>query len=158
MKRTFRLLVNGEAYEVTVPPHRLLVEVLRDELRLTGTKLSCDVGECGACTVLVEGRPIRGCLTLAIDVHDRPLTTIEGLARDGALHPVQQAFVACGAIQCGFCTPGMVLVAAALLEANPRPTEEEIREALVGNLCRCTGYMKIVEAVQEAAVLLRGER
>jgi len=151
MKRAVQLQVNGEAHELAVRVDRSLLDVLRRELRLTGTKEACDVGECGACTVLLGGIPVRACLTLAVDVRGRPVTTIEGLAREGHLHPVQEAFVREGAIQCGFCTPAMILTAKALLDEIPAPAEDEIRRALSGNLCRCTGYGKIVAAVRAAA-------
>jgi carbon-monoxide dehydrogenase small subunit len=144
--------VNGDRYEVAVDPWRTLAEVLREELRLTGTKIGCNQGDCGACTVLLDGRSVSSCLTLAVEAHQREITTIEGLAPSpDHLHPLQQAFVQHGAVQCGFCTPGMILAAKHLLENNPQPTEQEIRRGLGGNLCRCTGYNKIVEAVQAAA-------
>ncbi|MBI5604760.1 MAG: (2Fe-2S)-binding protein [Deltaproteobacteria bacterium] len=152
MKKCFMtLIVNGEAYEVTTAPNRTLLEVLRDDLHFTGAKESCGEGACGSCTVLIDGRPTRSCLTLAVAVEGKAITTIEGLAQGGELHPVQEAFVAHHAIQCGFCSPGMILTAYALLKENPRPTEEEIRRALSGNTCRCTGYAKIVEAVRSLA-------
>ena len=150
-RRDIRLAVNGEEYDLVVAPNQTLLKVLRDDLGLTGAKEGCGEGACGACTVLLDGQPVRSCLTLAVEVQGRVITTIEGLATDGALHPVQQAFVEHGAIQCGFCSPGMILVAKALLDENPRPTEEEAREAISGNVCRCTGYAKIVEAVLAAA-------
>ncbi len=146
-----RFLVNARAYEILIKPHWTLSEVLRDCLGLTGTKMSCGVGQCGACTVLIEGRPVLSCSTLAITARDREITTIEGLARGNVLHPIQQAFLEHGAIQCGFCTPGMILTTKALLDGNPRPTRPEVKEALGGNLCRCTGYVKIVDAVMAAA-------
>jgi carbon-monoxide dehydrogenase small subunit len=147
--------VNGEPREVAIEPHQLLIEVIREDFGLTGTKHSCGAGNCGACTVLVDGLPILACLTLAMAVQDKELTTIEGLARGGELHPLQQAFIDHGAIQCGYCTPGMILSAKALLDRNPQPTEEEVRQALSGNICRCTGYVKIVEAVLAAAETMR---
>ena len=157
---TFR--VNGLAYDAIVTPNMTLADVLREELGLTGTKESCQVGECGACTVLVDGKPTLSCSTLAIAVRDKDILTIEGLAAHagggpGSLHPIQQAFVDHGAIQCGFCTPGMILMAKALLDENPRPTREEVQEGLGGNLCRCTGYVKIVDAVLAAADALSKE-
>lgn len=155
MKTLATFLVNGRSYEVAIEPHYLLVEVLRDHLGLTGTKHSCGVGNCGACTVLVEGEPVLACLTLAMDVRDKSILTIEGLAQNGVLHPLQQAFIDHGAIQCGYCTPGMIMTAKALLDRNPDPTEQEVREALAGNICRCTGYVKIVEAVLAAAEIMR---
>lgn len=145
--------INDEIYELEVKPKRLLVEVLRDDLDLTGTKRGCDVGVCGLCTVLIDGKATNACLTLAVKVQGKKIVTIEGLAptsRD-KLDPIQEAFINHGAIQCGYCTPGMVLMTKALLAENPRPTEEEIRQGLLGNLCRCTGYVKIIEAVHAAA-------
>jgi carbon-monoxide dehydrogenase small subunit len=151
-KVNITLKVNGDVYEVGVHPWRTLVEVLREDLRLTGTKIGCETGDCGACTVLLDGRTVSSCLTLAVETQGREITTIEGLAPAGErLHPIQEAFVAHGAVQCGYCTPGMVLSAKFLLERNPTPTEEEIRRGLSGNLCRCTGYNKIVEAIAAAA-------
>lgn len=151
MKRRLELRVNGNRYPLEVAPQATLLEVLRDDLGLTGTKEGCDGGECGACTVLLDGEPALSCLTLAVEVEGRSVTTVEGLAPDGRLDPVQEAFIAEGAIQCGFCTPGMLLSARALLDRVPHPTEREVREALSGNLCRCTGYAKIVRAVGRAA-------
>ena len=147
MKRKIELLVNGEPYDIEVDAHRTLLEVLRENLGLTGTKKGCDEGNCGACTVLMNGKPVTSCLVLAIEAHGKEIVTIEGLASDGKLHPVQEAFVQHGAIQCGFCTPGMVLTAKALIDNNPKPSEEEVRKAIEGNICRCTGYVKIVEAI-----------
>lgn len=146
-KRIIQLTVNGDTHDLIATPNRTLLEVLRDDLSLTGAKEGCGEGACGTCTVLLDGQPIRSCLTLAVEVQGRAITTIEGLAEGGTLHPVQQAFVEHGAIQCGFCAPGMILVAKALLDVNPHPTEEEAREAISGNVCRCTGYAKIVEAI-----------
>ena len=146
-KRIVQLTVNGEEYEVIVAPNQTLLEVLRDDLYLTGTKEGCGEGACGTCTVLLDGKPVRSCLTLAVEVQGREITTIEGLAPMGELHPVQKAFVEYGAIQCGFCSPGMILTAKALLDENPNPTEQEARQAISGNVCRCTGYAKIVEAI-----------
>ena len=151
MKRAVTLTVNGEPQDLLVRPDRTLLDVLRRDLRLTGAKEGCEVGECGVCTVLLDGVPVRACLTLAVDVRARQVTTIEGLASGGRLHPVQEAFVREGAIQCGFCSPGMILVAKALLDETPTPTEEAVRQALSGNLCRCTGYGKIVSAILSAA-------
>jgi carbon-monoxide dehydrogenase small subunit len=151
MKRVASFRVNGRDCEVAVSPRLTLLELLRDELGLTGTKRGCGEGECGTCTVLLDGAPVNSCLVLALEATGREVTTIEGLADGPRLHPLQRAFVEVGAIQCGFCTPGMILAAKALLDGNPNPTEVEIREALAGNLCRCTGYQKIVEAVQTAA-------
>ena len=145
------LEVNGEAVEALVKPWQTLLEVLRDELHLTGTKEGCGNGNCGACTVLIDGRAVNSCLVLAGDARGKSITTIEGLGTAKGLHPLQQAFVKYGAIQCGYCTPGMLLNAKALLEENPAPTEEEVKAALVGNLCRCTGYTKIIQAVLSVA-------
>jgi carbon-monoxide dehydrogenase small subunit len=153
-KRIIQLMVNGEEYEVAVAPNRTLLEVLRDDLYLTGTKEGCGEGACGTCTVLLDGKPVRSCLTLAIEVQGREITTIEGLASMGKLHPVQKAFVEYGAIQCGFCAPGMILTTKALLDENPSPTEQEARQAISGNVCRCTGYAKIVEAMLKAAEMV----
>lgn len=151
MNRAVELRVNGEIHRVTVHTDRLLLDVLRRDLQLTGTKEGCDVGECGTCTVLVDGTPVRSCLTLAVDVRGRAVTTIEGLSDDGALHVLQEAFVREGAIQCGFCTSGMILVAKALLDEVPAPDAEDVRRAISGNLCRCTGYVRMVQAVLAAA-------
>ena len=146
--------INGRAYETIITPNMTLSEVLRDKLDLTGTKNACGVGECGSCTVLVDGKPMLSCSTLAIAVRDRDITTIEGLAKGSDLHPLQQAFIDSGAIQCGFCTPGMILMAKAILDENPAPTREQVKEGLGGNLCRCTGYVKIIDAVMAAAEVL----
>jgi len=154
MKQVIRLVVNGETYEVIVKASETLPDVLRDKLRLTGTKEGCDTGKCGACTVLIDGQAVRSCLTLAVSVEDKEITTIEGLAKGEELHPLQQAFIEQGALQCGFCTPGMILTAKAFLDENPTPTEDEVKEAIAGNICRCTGYSSIVEAIQEAAVAM----
>ncbi len=151
-KNKVTLRVNGETYDLLTYPHRTLLEVLREDLQLTGAKESCGEGACGSCTVLVDGLPVRSCLLLALEVEGRDITTIEGLATGGKLHPIQEAFVEHHAIQCGICTPGMILTAKALLDATPEPTEEEIRRALSGNICRCTGYAKIVDAVKAASV------
>jgi len=151
LKQIMVLNVNDEFYEVAVEPHRTLLEVLRDTLGLTGTKKGCDEGECGACTVLIDGEAVLSCLLLAVEAQGKRITTIEGLAKDGQLHPLQQAFIDHGAIQCGFCTPGVILSAKALLDRNPKPTEAEVRAAIAGNLCRCTGYVKSVEAILAAS-------
>jgi len=143
--------VNGERSELLLPVHKTLLEVLREDMQLTGTKHGCELGECGTCTVLVDGRPELSCLLLPIQVEGRAITTIEGMASGATLHPLQQAFAELGAAQCGYCTPGILLSAKSLLEANARPSRDEIREALAGNLCRCTGYAKILEAVELAA-------
>jgi len=150
MKQKVKLIVNEQEYELFIEPHKTLLDVLRDDLGLTGTKKGCDSGQCGACTVLVDGEPILSCITLACEVDGRKIQTIEGLAKDGELHPLQKAFLQYGAVQCGFCTPGMVLSGLALLENNPSPTIEEIKKGISGNLCRCTGYLKIIEAIQRA--------
>ena len=155
MKQQIRTTINGEAYALSVEPRKTLLAVLRDQLDLTGTKEGCSTGDCGACTVLLDGEPVTSCLVLAVEADGREVTTIEGIAKDRELHPVQKAMVDLGGIQCGFCTPGMVMAAVALLRANPDPTEDEIRRALAGNICRCTGYTKIVEAVQKAAKEMR---
>ena len=148
MKEQVCLTVNGEIYQLEVDHQRTLLEVLRENLGLTGTKQGCDTGECGSCTVIVDGRALLSCLTLAVSCQGKKITTIEGLSRAGGLHPLQKAFMEKGAVQCGFCTPGMILSLKALLDENPRPSEEQIKEALAGNLCRCTGYVKILEAVR----------
>jgi carbon-monoxide dehydrogenase small subunit len=146
-----RLIVNGASHEVAAPDHERLLTTLRERLHLTGTKLVCGRGECGACTVLLDGAPAYSCLTLTAACDGREVTTIEGLARDGELHPVQQAFIDHDALQCGFCTPGQILAAAALLDRHPRPSEDEVRRGMSGNLCRCGAYPKIVRAVLAAA-------
>lgn len=147
MKYPLQLTVNGEFVELAVTANRTLLDVLRKDLRLKGAKEGCGAGECGACTVLLDDEPVNSCLILALQADGRRVTTIEGLADGGMLHPIQKAFIDHGAIQCGFCTPGMILSAKALLDRNPTPTEKEVREGLVGNFCRCTGYQKIVEAI-----------
>ncbi|MBI4594999.1 MAG: (2Fe-2S)-binding protein [Candidatus Tectomicrobia bacterium] len=151
MKHVIQLKINGVIHEAVVEPQRTLLEVLRENLGYTGTKKSCDTGNCGACTVLIDGRAVLSCLTLAVEVQGKDIVTIEGLSSGDKLHPIQQAFLDSGAIQCGFCTPGFVLSAKALLEENKKPTREEVRRAIAGNLCRCTGYVKIVEAIETAA-------
>jgi len=158
MKQKIRLKVNQEPRELRVDINRTLLDVLREDLGLTGAKYGCGNGECGACTVLVEGKPVASCLTLAVSVDGKEITTIEGLESGGKLHPIQQAFIERGAIECGYCTPGMILTAKALLDENPNPSEEEVREYLRGNLCRCTGYVKITEAVLDAAGRMNGDR
>ncbi len=157
MKSLLTLTVNGKKYEVAVESHRTLVEVLREEIGLTGTKVGCGEGDCGACTVLLDGKAVNSCLVLALQANGREVTTIEGLAKGDRLHPIQASFVKHGAIQCGFCSPGMILSAKALLDKKPAPTDEEIRTGLAGNLCRCTGYQKILEAVHDAASPSQGE-
>lgn len=155
MKQLIQLKVNGEIYDIEVEPWWMLEEVLREKLYLTGTKRACNRGECGACTVLIDGKAKVSCLIPAVEAQRKDILTIEGLARGEELHPIQRAFVEVGAIQCGFCTPGMVLAAKALLDRNPTPTEEEVREGLSGNLCRCTGYAKIIDAVLSASRKMR---
>jgi carbon-monoxide dehydrogenase small subunit len=149
------LRVNGEEQEVSFPPHHTLLEVLRERMALTGTKHGCELGECGACAVLLDGKPVLSCLTLAVDCEDREISTIEGVAEGAELHPLQAAFADLGGSQCGYCTPAMILTAKALVEDNPSPTREQITEALGGNICRCTGYIQIVDAVEHACGLLR---
>jgi aerobic-type carbon monoxide dehydrogenase small subunit (CoxS/CutS family) len=149
-REVLRLSVNGQDRELFVKPYTTLMEVLREDLRLTGTKHGCEAGECGACTVLIDDVPTLSCLVLPAQAEGTEVTTIEGVADGSTLHPVQQAFLDAGAVQCGYCTPGMVLTAKALLDANPAPSRAEIKEALAGNLCRCTGYVSIVEAVERA--------
>jgi carbon-monoxide dehydrogenase small subunit len=155
MKRIINLTVNGLPYEFAAPANRTLADALRYDLGLTGTKKGCGIGDCGACTVLIDGVPSFSCLVLALEAEGREILTIEGVANGNDLHPIQRAFIEQGAIQCGFCTPGMVLIALALLQNNPDPSEHDIRLAMSGNLCRCTGYQKIVEAVQKAAQWMR---
>jgi aerobic carbon-monoxide dehydrogenase small subunit len=157
VKTLIQLKVNGTEHEVAAEPNRLLVDLLRDDLGLTGTKKGCGTGECGACTVILNGKPVNSCLVLAVRANGGEILTIEGLKPAGGLHPIQQAFVEKGAIQCGFCSPGMILSSYSLLQKNPRPSEEDTREALSGNLCRCTGYQKIIEAVQDAAARLKSK-
>jgi carbon-monoxide dehydrogenase small subunit len=151
MRVRIALTVNDEAREALAPVHKTLLEVLREDLGLTGTKHGCELGECGTCTVLVDGEPVLSCLVLPVEVEGRRITTVEGMAQAGRLHPLQQAFAELGAAQCGYCTPGILLTATALLAERPSPTRQEVKEALAGNLCRCTGYVKIVEAVLAAA-------
>ena len=146
-----KMVVNGKSVEVKVDPTWTLLYVLREELKLTGTKKGCEKGDCGACTVLLQGTPVNSCLVLALQAEGKEIETIEGLGQADDLHPLQKSFIANGAVQCGFCTPGMLLSAAALLKKNPSPTEKEIRTAISGNLCRCTGYQKIVKAIQDVA-------
>jgi aerobic carbon-monoxide dehydrogenase small subunit len=147
MKHDITLTVNGDTHELSIEPNRLLLQVLREEIGLTGTKEGCSIGVCGACSVIVDGRLVSSCLTLAVACNGKSVTTIEGLARDGVLHPLQQAFIEYGGFQCGACTPGQIMAAKALLDRNPKPTEEEVKEWMSGNLCRCTGYYKIFESV-----------
>jgi len=158
MKARITLTVNGEEHEVLVPVHKTLLEVLREDLGLTGTKHGCELGECGTCTVLVDGDPVLSCLSLPIELAGRAIETVEGMARDGQLHPLQQAFAELGAAQCGYCTPGILLTARALLAEIPVPTRGQVKDALAGNLCRCTGYTKILDAVELAALRGAGRR
>jgi len=155
VKHNIRLIVNGESYTLAVEPCESLLYVLRDKLSLTGTKKGCNRGDCGACTIIMDGKTVNSCLVLAVEAGDKEVLTIEGLANKGQLHPIQEAFVQQGAVQCGYCTPGMIISAKALLDENPNPTEEEVRQAIGGNLCRCTGYVKIVDAVKKAAEVIQ---
>ena len=156
MKKELKLTVNGESYQLMIEPNTLLIDVLNRELSWTGPKRGCDSSSCGACTIILDGKAVRSCSILAVQANGREITTIEGLADGGKLHPLQQAFIDYGAVQCGFCTPGQIMSAKALLDENPTPTEDEVREALRGNLCRCTGYVKIVEAVLAAKEKIKG--
>ena len=156
-KAHIKFTLNGEAAEVAFAPHKTLLEVLREDLALTGTKHGCELGECGTCTVLVDSRAILSCLMLGLEAEGRQVKTIEGMAEGSELHPLQETFADLGAAQCGYCSPGFLLVAEELLKKNPQPTRDEIKEALSGNLCRCTGYIKIYEAVELAAARMRGE-
>ena len=151
-----KVAINGEKHEAEVEARLLLVHLIRENLRLTGTHIGCDTSHCGACTVLLDGRPIKSCTMFAVQVHGREITTVEGLEQDGKLHPLQEGFMAEHGLQCGYCTPGMMLAAIDLLKDNPDPTDDEVRDGLEGNLCRCTGYVNIVRAVQAAAAQMRG--
>ena len=157
MKQLMKFSISGMAYEEEIDHRRTLLEVLRENLGLLGTHKGCDEGQCGACTVLIDGKEVNSCLVLAASVQGKEITTIEGLAQGEQLHPVQQAFVEYGAIQCGFCTPGMIMVAKGFLDKNPQPTEAEAKRAIAGNLCRCTGYFQIIDAVLKAAEKMRKE-
>ncbi|MFC1995970.1 (2Fe-2S)-binding protein [Chloroflexota bacterium] len=148
MKKPLKLIVNEELYELYAEPWRTLQEVLRDELHLTGVKKGCETGYCGSCTVLIDGKPVKSCLIMARQAQDKDILTVEGLLKNGELDPLQEAFISGFAVQCGFCTPGMLMSAKGLLIKNPRPSEQEIKEAIIGNLCRCTGYKKIVESIK----------
>jgi aerobic-type carbon monoxide dehydrogenase small subunit (CoxS/CutS family) len=156
-KAHVRFLCNGEPAEVAFAPHKTLLEVLREDMGLTGTKHGCELGECGTCAVLVDGKPVLSCLVLGLECEGRSVETVEGMAGPAGLHPLQKAFADLGAAQCGYCTPGFLLTARALLDENPKPSRKQIQEALAGNLCRCTGYIKIFEAVELAAAWMRGE-
>ncbi len=158
MKKKIQLTLNGKITPLEVPSHRLLLDLLRDEIGLTGTKEGCGTGDCGACTVFLNGKPVNSCLVLSGELDGTDIVTIEGLKIGPELHPVQKAFIQDGGAQCGYCTPGMLMMSKALLDENPNPTEEEIRFALSGNLCRCTGYAKIIQAVQDAAAEVRAKR
>jgi carbon-monoxide dehydrogenase small subunit len=149
--RQIKVTVNGILYELSVKPWETLLDVIREHLGLTGTKEGCGLGECGACTIIMDGKTVNSCLVLAVEADNRVITTIEGLANGDELHPIQEAFIKCGGLQCGFCTPGMIMSTKALLENNPSPDEGEIRKAIAGNFCRCTGYTKIIESVKVAA-------
>jgi len=154
--KQIKVTVNGILHELSVQPWETLLDVIREHLGLTGTKEGCGLGECGACTIIMDGKTVNSCLVLAVEADNRVITTIEGLANGDELHPIQEAFIKCGGLQCGFCTPGMIMSAKALLEQNPSPDEEEIRKAIAGNFCRCTGYTKIIESVKVAAKNMRG--
>ena len=158
MKKHIALKINNQDCELLVANNETLAQVLRGtQVNLTGTKQGCEIGDCGACTVLMDGKPVNSCLLLAVQASGHEITTIEGLARSGKPHPIQEAFIEAGAVQCGFCTPGMILKAKALLDTNTKPTRQEIRKAFVGNLCRCTGYFKIINAVEKASEMLSEE-
>lgn len=156
-KARVRFRVNGQDIELDIEPMATLLDILREQLGLTGTKKGCGAGDCGACTVIMDKKAILSCLTPAMQVTGREITTVEGLSRNGELHPLQEAFIECGAVQCGFCTPGMLLSAKALLDQNPSPTQEEVRMAISGNLCRCTGYKKIIDAIMLASKRMKDE-
>ena len=155
-QHTLEVTVNGEPVQASVPARRMLSDFLRDDLHLTGTKRGCETGTCGACSVLVDGEPVKSCLSLAVQADGKRITTVEGLAQGEQLHPLQESFMQCGGLQCGYCTPGMLMASCALLGEHPKPTEEQVREGLSGNLCRCTGYTQIVESVLAAAEKMNG--
>lgn len=156
MEQEITLLVNGKLYQEMVEPDELLLDVLREKLNLTGSKKGCGTGDCGACTVIMDGRAVTSCLVLAVSAQGKEILTIEGLAQNGELHPIQKSYIKKDAIQCGYCTPGLIMATKTLLDENPDPTEGEIRAAIAGNLCRCTGYVKIVDAIQDAAQVMGG--
>lgn len=158
MKRILLLNINGNSYEVAINPWQTLLDVLRDELRLIGTKKGCDIGTCGVCTVIMDGKAILSCLTLAIECEGYSITTIEGISTSESLHPIQKSFIENGAVQCGFCTPGIVMTSKALLDGNPKPDDDEIKDALSGTFCRCTGHIKIMEAVKKVSQPEDGEK
>ncbi len=158
MKHGIELKVNGGTYDVLIAPNLTLLEVLRDKLGLMGTKKGCDLGACGACTVLMDGEATLSCMTLAVDAVDKEIVTIEGLSEEGDLHPIQKSFVDIGGLQCGFCTPGIVMTAKSILDEDPKPTEQSVKRKMAGNLCRCTGYKKVVEAVMDAADKMGGRK
>jgi len=155
-RHAVNIKVNGESQSVEVPARRLLSDYLRDDLHLTGTKRGCETGTCGACSVLVDGELVKSCLMLAVQCSGKSVTTVEGLSQGDTLHPLQESFMQCGGLQCGYCTPGMLMTACAMLATNPRPTAEQVREGLSGNLCRCTGYTQIVESVMQASEKMHG--
>jgi carbon-monoxide dehydrogenase small subunit len=157
MNKKIQFTLNGKSISMEVPTHRLLLDLLRDEIGLTGTKEGCGTGDCGACTVYLDGNPVNSCLILSGELDGAEVTTVEGLKIGAALHPIQSAFVQDGGAQCGYCTPGMLMMSKALLDENPNPSEDDIRFALSGNLCRCTGYAKIIQAVQDAATMIRNK-
>jgi carbon-monoxide dehydrogenase small subunit len=157
-KKKIRFILNGQSHELSVPPWKTLLQVIREDLKLTGTKEGCGHGECGSCTVLMEGKTVNSCLVPAVEVDNKEITTIEGLGTGETLHPIQEAFVSHSGMQCGFCTPGMIMSTKALLDNNPDPSEDEIREGIAGNFCRCTGYTKIIESISAAAEALKGEK
>lgn len=158
MKSVITLKVNGDAHEILISPNQTLLEVLRDNLGLMGTKRGCDLGACGACTVLVDGEAYLSCIMLAMDATGKEIRTIEGLSETGELHPLQQSFVEVGGLQCGFCTPGIIMTAQAILDEEPHPTEESVKKKMAGNLCRCTGYKKVIEAVMTASERIGGKQ
>ena len=157
-RKEITLLINGSPYTMEVKVNRILLDVLREDLGLSGTKEGCGMGVCGACTVLLDGKPVNGCLTLAVEAEGKEITTVEGLAREGKLDPLQEAFVSEGAVQCGFCSPGMLMTAKGLLGENPSPSEYEVRKAIAGNLCRCTGYVRIVKAIRKVGHVPEGDQ